>query len=142
MLLQLEVNVRTHGNVEWAQFVGFVSRRHNDVPVGVPVQLELLVVKAPRNELQRIFIQYVVFRWLNVSRVDVETNHGPNKSLTNLFLPSLLRPAESDFDCRSFSGLKLEKELGVLHPSARVCLVLKLLVIEMATTGASFLPLG
>ena len=76
LLCQREVNVRTHGNVERALLVGLVGRRHDDVPVGVPIQHELLKVLAPRNELQRIFIQYVVFRWLDVSRVNIETDHG------------------------------------------------------------------
>ena len=117
-MLQREVNIRTHGNVERALLVGLVRRRHNDVPIWSTIQLELLGVKAPRDELQSIFVEYVVFSGLNVSRVDVETDHGTNEGHADLFLPGLLGPAKSDFNSCGGLGLQLEKELGVLHPSA------------------------
>ena len=142
LLNQREVNVGADGDVEGALLVGLVGSGHNDVPVRVSIQHELLKVLAPRNELQRIFIQYVVFRWLDVSRVDVETNHGSDKSHSDLFLPGLLRPAESNFDCCRVPSLKLEEELGVLHPSALVNIVFKLFVVEMAASSTALrLPL-
>ena len=142
LLNEREVNVGADGDVEGALLVGLVGSGHNDVPVWVSIQHELLKVLAPRNELQRIFIQYVVFRWLDVSRVDVETNHGSNKSHSDLFLPGLLGPAESNFDCCRIPCLKFEQELGVLHPGARVYIVFKLLVVEMATSSTALrLPL-
>jgi len=40
--LQFEVHVCGDRDVERAQFVGFISRGHNNVPVGVAIQNELL----------------------------------------------------------------------------------------------------
>ena len=107
----------------------------------MPVQHELLVILAPRDELQRVFIQYVVFRRLNVSRVYIETNHGADEGHADLFLPGLFRSAEGDFNCGGFACLQLEQELGVLHPGAGVRLVFKFFVVEVAPASATFLPL-
>ena len=96
--LKSEINVCGNGDVERAQLVGLISCGHNKVALGVAVQNELFVVLAPRHELQRIFIQYVVFRRLELSRVHIESNHGTDKGHADLFLPGLLRPAECDFD--------------------------------------------
>ena len=137
-----EVNVRRDGNVEGALFVGLISRGHDDVAVWVAIQHKLLVVEAPRHELQRIFIQYVVFRWLNVSRVNIETDHGSHEGHSDLFLPGLLWPAQRNFDRGGLASLKLEKELRVLQPGESIRLRLKLLVVEMATTRTPLLPGG
>ena len=140
--LEGEVNIRRDGNVEGALFVGLISRGHDDVAIRIAIQHELLIVEAPRHELQRIFIQYVVFRWLNVSRVYIETDHGSHKGHSNLFLPGLLWPAQRNFDRSRLPRLKLEEELRVLQPGESIRLRLKLLVIEMATTCAPLLPGG
>ena len=59
-----------------------------------------------------------------------------------MFLPGLLRPAESNFDSCRVPSLKLEEELGVLHPSALVNIVFKLFVVEMAASSTALrLPL-
>jgi hypothetical protein len=84
---------------------------------------------APRHELQTILINYVVFRWLNVGRVYIETNHGSDKGHSDLFLPGLFGPAECDFDLSRLPRYKLEKEFRVLAPSHRVLLLLKFLVV-------------
>ena len=137
-----EVDVRRDGNVEGALFLGLISRGHDDVAVWVAIQHKLLVVEAPRHELQRIFIQYVVFRWLNVSRVNIETDHGSHEGHSDLFLPGLLWPAERNFDRGGLTSLELEEELRVIQPSERISLRLKLLVVEMATTRTPLLPGG
>ena len=137
-----EVNIRRDGNVEGALFLGLISRRHDDVAIRIAIEHKLLVVEAPRHELQRIFIQYVVFRGLNVSRVYVETDHGSNESHSDLFLPGLLWPAQRNFDRSRLPRLKLEEELRVLQPGESIRLRLKLLVVEMATTCTTLFPRG
>ena len=109
-----EVNIRRDGNVEGALFAGLISRGHDDVAIRIAIEHKLLVVEAPRHKLQSFSIQNVVFRWLNVSRVYVETDHGSNKSHSDLFLPGLLWPAESNFDRGRLPSLELEEELRVL----------------------------
>jgi len=137
-----EVNVCGDGNVEGALFVGLISRGHDDVAVGVAVQHKLLVVEAPRHELQRIFIQYVVFRWLNGSRVYIETDHGSHEGHSDLFLPGLFRPAQRDLDRGRLASLELEEELRVLQPGECVRPRLELLIVQMATTCTPLLPAG
>jgi hypothetical protein len=75
--LQFEVNVSGDRDVKGSELVWLIGRGHNNVAIGVAVQLELLCVEAPRHELQ-IFILKIVFSWLGLGWVYIETNHGSN----------------------------------------------------------------
>lgn len=98
LLNQREVDVRRDRNVERSLLVRLVSRRHDEVAVRVAIKPQLLGVLAPGHELQILLINGVVFCWLNVSRVYIETNHGSDESHSDLFLPGPFGPAERDLN--------------------------------------------
>ena len=137
-----EVNIGGDRDVEGSLLVGFVGGGHDDVAIGVSIEPQLLRVEAPRHELQVLLINRVVFCWLNVSRVYIETDHGSNESHSDLFLPGLFRSAECNLDESLVACHKFEEELRVLEPGHSVLFLLKLLVVEMAATRATLLPLG
>ena len=138
--LQGEIDVCGDGDVEGSELVGLIGRRHNQVAVGVSIEDQLLAVEAPRNELKRVFIQYVVFSRLDLGWVYIETYHGADERHADLFLPGFFGPAECDLDGGRLARLELEQELGILHPGEGIRLLLELLVVQVAASGAALVP--
>ena len=75
-----------------------VRRGHNNIAVGVSVEVKFFRVLTPRHKLKRVFIEYVVLGGLDVGRIHVEANHAANKRVPNLLLPGLLRARERNFN--------------------------------------------
>ena len=75
-----------------------VRRGHNNIAVGVSVEVKFFGILAPRHKLKRVFIEYVVLGGLYVGRIHVETDHGTNKRMPDLLLPGLLGARERNFN--------------------------------------------
>ena len=119
--------------------VGLVSRRHDDVPIGVAVEHQQLKHLVPRHKLE-VLIKEVFFGWLLISRVDVEADHTSDKVLADQILPGLLRSTERDLNLRNLLGLKPEMKLRVGQPCLFLALLLVLLVVEVAASWSLVRP--
>ena len=76
-------------------------------------------------------------------REHVEANHTAHQAHSDCLFPGFLGPAQNNFDERLWLGrVQLEKELGVVCPSEAIWLLLELLVVQMASTGALLSPLS
>jgi len=78
--------------------------------------------------------------WLSCFK-NVETHHTADQVHADLLLPSLLRSAEYDLNTSGLISLQLESVLRVHGPRLVLLLLLKLLVIQMATASGFFSPL-
>lgn len=124
---------------------GFISGRHNDVTLGIALELELLSDLVPWNELLGGFVGEVLLAGVLAGGIDIEADHAPHEVHANLLLPSVLWTGQSDLDCGELFTrwqLKLDVELGIVDPCEPVHFLLELLVIEMAPACGLFSPLA
>ena len=121
-------------------FVGLVGRGHDAVAFGVAIEHELLVVLAPRHELEGVPVDDVVFGGHFVGLVYIETNHGTDKRHADLFLPSFFRSAQGNFDGGRLICHEFQQELRVLMPREGIRLLFELLVVEMAASSRPLFP--
>jgi len=129
-------NVRT-------QTVGFVGGGHDHVALSGSIQANHLSDFIPRHELDLIFVPDVVLVGSNASGVDVQADHASNQVVADLLLPGFLRSGQGDLYISWTLVLgQLDGVLGVVGPGQVLLLGLELLVVEMAPSSRSGLPLS
>jgi len=92
--------------------------------------------------LNLTLVDDVILSRCDVSREHVEPNHATNQVSTDVLLPRFLGSAERDLDFCRLVCSQFEHVLGVESPSDIICLLLKLLLVQMTATSCPLFPLA